>query len=151
MEELDSDFIQGSLFEEDYLIKTLGALVHSPEVALTELVANAWDAGATTVDIYIPEESGQKLIVEDNGIGLSKEDFHNRWMRLGYNRIKHQGKSVVFPSNVEGKRIAYGGNGVGRHGLLCFNSEHTVITNSNSEKSVFIITWKNRSNYAQDK
>jgi hypothetical protein len=140
MEELDSDFIQGSLFEEDYLIRTLGALVHSPEVALTELVANAWDAGATTVDIYIPEERGQKLIVEDNGIGLSKEDFHNRWMRLGYNRIKHQGKSVVFPPNVEGKRIAYGRNGVGRHGLLCFNNEYTVITNSNGGKSVFVIT-----------
>lgn len=44
---------QGSLFEEDYLIRTLGALVHNPEVALTELVANAWDAGATTVDISI--------------------------------------------------------------------------------------------------
>lgn len=44
---------QGSLFEEDYLIRTLGALVHNPEVALTELVANAWDVGATTVDISI--------------------------------------------------------------------------------------------------
>ncbi len=43
-------FFQGSLFEEDYLIRTLGAIVHSPEIALTELVANAWDAGATTVD-----------------------------------------------------------------------------------------------------
>ena len=58
---------QGSLFEEDYLIRTLGTLVHSPEIALTELVANAWDAGATRVNIFIPDKKGDKLIIEDNG------------------------------------------------------------------------------------
>jgi hypothetical protein len=38
----------GSLFEEDYLVRTLGRIAHDPEVALTELVANAWDAGASS-------------------------------------------------------------------------------------------------------
>lgn len=131
---------QGSLFEEDYLIRTLGTLVHSPEIALTELVANAWDAGATTVDIFIPEDYDQKLIVEDNGTGLTEKQFKERWMKLGYNRIKHQGKNVIFPPNVEGKRLAYGRNGVGRHGLLCFDKEYTVITNAEGNKSTFVIT-----------
>lgn len=131
---------QGSLFEEDYLIRTLGALVHSPEIALTELVANAWDAGATIVDIFIPEDYNQKLIIEDNGTGLTEKQFKERWMKLGYNRIKHQGKNVIFPTNVEGKRLAYGRNGVGRHGLLCFDNEYTVITNSDGSKSTFVIT-----------
>jgi len=135
-----NEAFQGSLFEEDYLIRTLGALVHSPEIALTELVANAWDAGATTVDIFIPETYDQKLIVEDNGTGLTEKQFKERWMKLGYNRIKHQGKNVVFPPNVEGKRLAYGRNGVGRHGLLCFDNEYTVITNAEGEKSTFVIT-----------
>lgn len=131
---------QGSLFEEDYLIRTLGTLVHSPEIALTELVANAWDAGATTVDIFIPEDYDQKLIVEDNGTGLTEKQFKECWMKLGYNRIKHQGKNVIFPPNVEGKRLAYGRNGVGRHGLLCFDKEYTVITNAEGNKSTFVIT-----------
>lgn len=131
---------QGSLFEEDYLIRTLGTLVHSPEIALTELVANAWDAGATTVDIFIPENYDQKLIVVDNGTGLTEKQFKERWMKLGYNRIKHQGKNVIFPPNVDGKRLAYGRNGVGRHGLLCFDKEYTVITNAEGNKSTFIIT-----------
>lgn len=134
---------QGSLFEEDYLIRTLGALVHSPEIALTELVANAWDAGATRVEILIPDDYNLKLVVEDNGTGLTKEQFENRWMRLGYNRIKHQGKNVIFPPNVDGKRLAYGRNGVGRHGLLCFNNEYTVITNSEGKQSKFVISTKN--------
>lgn len=33
----------GSLFEEDYLIRNLGQIAHDPEIALTELVANAWE------------------------------------------------------------------------------------------------------------
>lgn len=135
-----NDGFQGSLFEEDYLIRSLGTLVHSPEIALTELVANAWDAGATIVDIFIPEDYGQKLIVEDNGTGLTEKQFKERWMKLGYNRIKHQGKNVIFPSNIEGKRLAYGRNGVGRHGLLCFDNEYTVVTNSDGSKSTFVIT-----------
>lgn len=60
------------MFEEDYLIRTLGPLGHSSEVALTELVSNAWDAGATNVSIFIPEHSEDYLIVEDNGTGLTR-------------------------------------------------------------------------------
>lgn len=138
-------FVQGSLFEDDYLIRTLGTLVNTPDIALTELVANAWDAGATTVEIFIPDEYGKMLIVEDNGIGLTQEQFYNRWMRLGYNRLKQQGKNVIFPSNVEGTRLAYGRNGVGRHGLLCFNNEYKVITNSNGKEYTFVVTTLNES------
>jgi len=133
-------FVQGSLFEEDYLIRTLGSLAYEPDIALTELVANAWDAGATEVKIFIPDTSNEKLIIEDNGTGLTKDQFHYRWMRLGYNRIKHQGKLVEFPPGVKGKRFAYGRNGVGRHGLLCFNNEYTVITKAKGKESVFVIT-----------
>ncbi len=136
------DFVQGSLFEEDYLLRTLGGLATSAEIALTELVANAWDAGATIVDIYIPDELGKDLIIEDNGIGLTKEEFYSRWMKLGYNRLKHQGRKVTFPTNVDLQRYAYGRNGVGRHGMLCFNNEYRVITSSNGKKSKFTITTK---------
>ena len=135
--------IQGSLFEEDYLIRTLGSLGNTPEIALTELVANAWDAGATNVDIFIPEEIGLNLIVKDNGVGLSKDEFYSRWMKLGYNRLKHQGKKVHFPKGVEQKRLAYGRNGVGRHGMLCFNDNYSVETHNKGKKSTFSITTKN--------
>ena len=134
--------IQGSLFEEDYLIRTLGNLGNSPEIALTELVANAWDAGATNVDIFIPDEKGQKLTITDNGIGLTKDEFYSRWMKLGYNRLKHQGKKVEFPNGVDLQRCAYGRNGVGRHGMLCFNNEYEVITNKGGTESRFTISTK---------
>jgi len=53
--------IQGSLFEEDSLRRTLGAVANIPDVALTELVANAWDAGASTVQINIPEATAAQV------------------------------------------------------------------------------------------
>jgi hypothetical protein len=136
----ENEFIQGSLFEEDYLIRTLGNLGTQPEVALTELVANAWDAGSTQVDIFIPNEKGQKLTIKDNGSGLTKDEFYARWMKLSYNRLRHQGKMVEFPKGVNLKRYAYGRNGIGRHGLLCFNSEYQVITSKNGIESTFTLT-----------
>jgi len=138
----NNDLIQGSLFEDDYLLRTLGNLGTSPEIALTELVANAWDAGATNVDILIPEKIGQKLIIEDNGVGLTRKEFYSRWMKLGYNRLKHQGRKVEFPKGIDLKRFAYGRNGVGRHGMLCFNDEYKVITAKKGIESVFTMTTK---------
>ena len=91
------NFVQGSLFEDDYLIKSLGNIVRDSEYALTELVANAWDAGATKVNIDIPIDLGGLIRVTDNGIGMTPDQFKQRWMKLGYNRQKHQGLEVEFP------------------------------------------------------
>lgn len=140
MNDTIQDAVQGTLFEEEYLIRTLGALAHSADVALTELVANAWDAGASEVRISIPEEHGDPLLIEDDGTGLSATSFHERWMKLGYNRLKHQGKKVTFPPGRQGNRIAYGRNGVGRHGLLCFNNEYVVKTTADGLENIFHIS-----------
>lgn len=141
----NNTYIQGSLFEEDFLIRSLGNLAMHPDIALTELIANAWDAGATEVEIFIPDEYGQTLTIKDNGTGLSLDEFKSRWMKLGYNRIKNQGKEVVFPKGISLKRHVYGRNGVGRHGLLCFNNEYKVITNKEGKKSKFYISTQNKS------
>jgi histidine kinase/DNA gyrase B/HSP90-like ATPase len=133
------------LFEDDYLVRTLGDVAHKADVALTELVANAWDAGASIVDIIIPDSRDELLIVKDDGTGLTTEQFYSRWMKLGYNRVKHQGRKVHFPQGRNGNRLAYGRNGIGRHGLLCFNNEYTVITSSEGACSNFVITTKNES------
>lgn len=132
------ELIQGTLFEEHYLIRELGSIAHDPVIALTELVANAWDAGAKNVKITIPEEKNDLLTVSDDGEGMSANDFKERWMKLRYNRLKHQGNFVVLKSGE--RRAAFGKNGVGRHGLLCFNDEYIVETSKQSLKSIFKIT-----------
>jgi Histidine kinase-, DNA gyrase B-, and HSP90-like ATPase len=119
--------IQGSLFEAGYLQRSLGAISNEPLVALTELVANAWDAGASKVDIVIPNRLDERLAITDDGIGMTRDEFYSRWMTLGYNRVKNQGKHVEFPPGRQGRRLAFGRNGVGRHGLLCFSDEYHVL------------------------
>lgn len=125
-------FEQELLFEENYLKRTHKTLTSNPAVALTELVANAWDAGATRVDISIPSDVGSDIVVSDNGIGLSFKEFLDRWFKLGYDRLAHQSKTVQFPSDVEQQgRLAFGRNGVGRHGMFCFNEKYEVISRHN--------------------
>jgi hypothetical protein len=136
----NEQFIYGSLFEDDYLIRSLGGIVSQPDVALTELVANAWDAGATQIQIFIPDKRGDRLTIEDNGVGMTQDEFKNRWMKLRYDRIKHQGRKVIFPMGVQGTRYAYGRNGVGRHGLLCFNDEYFVITKKDGKELTLTMT-----------
>lgn len=124
--------VQGNIrFEEDYIFRNCRSVTSSEDIALTELVANAWDAGAQRVDIFIPdsEEGENQLVIRDNGNGMTDEEFEQRWMTLNYNRTKHQGEIVQFPSDVEAKkRVAYGRNGIGRHGMLCFANDYTVVT-----------------------
>src|SRR4051812_6115065 len=117
-----------SHYEEDFLLRTLGDLIRRSEVALGELVANAWDAGASCVDVTIPEKREERLEVADDGSGLTKEQFDQRWMTLAYNRQKNQGGDVEFPPGQSGRRRAYGRNGQGRHGLLCFGNYYEVAT-----------------------
>lgn len=60
-------------------------------------------------------------------------------MKLRYNRLKNQGRDVIFPDGVNNKRIAFGRNGVGRHGLFCFGNEYVVITQKEGKKLTFKI------------
>jgi hypothetical protein len=132
--------LQNSLFEDDYLLRELGQVAHVPQVALTELVANAWDAGATRVDLILPGEIGGMLTVKDNGHGMTPPQFKKRWMTLRYDRLKHQGANVEFPSGRSARpRRAYGRNGVGRHGLLCFADAYEVETWRDGVLATFVV------------
>ena len=132
--------LQASLFEEDYLVRELGQLARVPQISLTELVANAWDAGATHVHLTLPGVVGGKLVVEDDGHGMTPEQFRVRWITLRYDRLKHQGQFVEVPP---GRRIQqrrpFGRNGVGRHGLLCFDDSYEVQTWRDGVLTTFVV------------
>lgn len=137
--------VNEALFEEDYVLRSLGRVGYDPDVALTELVANAWDAGAAKVDVIIPTEADGILSVEDDGHGMTEDQFRRRWMTLGYNRQRNQGDNVQFPTDRAGlSRKAFGRNGIGRHGLLCFSDHYTVETWTDGVLSTFMIGTRNQ-------
>jgi len=85
--------------------------VHS---AISELIANAWDADATHVNVRLPvnEELGQhsqEIVITDDGHGMSYADARDLYLSIGQNRRKTgRAKSKV------GNRPAIGKKGIGK-------------------------------------
>lgn len=127
-------------FGEGFIDDYAGRLILDPNVAIVELVANCWDAGASRVEITWPLEKGGHFEIVDNGIGMTKDEFESIWTELNYNRLRRQGLFVNFPdSSITLKRTAYGRNGKGRHSLFCFSDEYKVETWKNQINSFFIV------------
>ncbi len=68
---------QGLLFDPRFLETYAGErILKSPRTAIVELVANAWDAGATRVRIRWPDaDLGGEFSIEDNGEGIAPENI----------------------------------------------------------------------------
>ena len=106
-------------------------IISNWEIALVELIANSYDAGAKKVFINIENGGRKSLEVKDDGIGMTKDEFLFRWKGIGYDRRKQQGKEVYYPNGEKSNRIAYGKNGKGRFAMYCFSN------------SYFVEIWKN--------
>ncbi|MCO4756132.1 MAG: ATP-binding protein [Bacteriovoracaceae bacterium] len=123
---------QQCLFGPNFLEKLVGkAILHDPKVAIVELVANAWDAGASEVVITWPtKENEQFFSIEDNGSGLMEKEFTSRWRTLAYDRIGVQGSVIVVNNR---NRTVFGKNGVGRFAGFCFGESYFVASNKENE------------------
>ena len=68
-------------------IEHLGVQMYStlPPV-IAELVANAYDADASSVTITLEDDGDKKIIIEDNGHGMSFADLEDKFLRIGRNR-----------------------------------------------------------------
>jgi len=106
-------------FAESFLDYHAGRVISDPQVAIVELVANSWDAGADRVEITWPRGLGENLSIADNGTGMTLEEFQKRWPTLNYNRADSQGLAVEFPAGVRSRsRTAFGRSGIGRHAMF---------------------------------
>jgi len=85
-------------------------LYSSVAAVLTEAVANAWDADATTVEIIV-DIDGDRISIVDNGIGMDEEAINERYLRVGYRR-RQEGETT--PSG----RLVMGRKGIGKLSLL---------------------------------
>lgn len=119
------------LFDERFLDKHAGSIIGDSAVAIVELVANAWDAFASRVDIVWPDvTTGQAFSITDNGKGLTPEMFERRWRKLDYNRIAEEGDETAPPPELKDARArkVYGRNGRGRHAAFRFSDPYRVRT-----------------------
>ena len=114
-------------------------IITDPFNAIIEIISNSWDAGAEEVIIKWPHERGEEVIIEDNGEGMTEEEFIDIWPKISYNRLKSKGKEVKFRREREGYREAYGQHGKGRHSPFSFAESYLVETWKDGEKSKFKI------------
>ena len=71
------------------IIDSLGIQMYqSPVAAVAELIANAWDADATQVDVNLPVNLGgdPEIVIQDNGIGMTFEECQDFYLNIGRNR-----------------------------------------------------------------
>lgn len=133
---------QGTLFEERFLGRYAGSIMSDPTTAIVELVANAWDAYATKVDIEWPDrDAATPFRIEDNGIGMTPTEFEVRWRTLDYDRILHQGLMVQPPVGLIGlPRPVYGRNGKGRLAAFLFSSPYRVRTWRDGKEATYLVS-----------
>lgn len=85
-------------------------LVGRQETALTELVKNAYDADATSVDVLLEiQGSGPvALVITDNGAGMTKDELVSGFLRIASNA------KVKLPTSPLFGRKRAGRKGIGR-------------------------------------
>src|SRR5438067_3371533 len=84
------------------------AMYSSIPKAISELVANSYDANAIEVriNVSLKDDAIEQITIADNGDGMSPEELENRYLALGYNR-----RDVVGAST---KRKPIGSKGIGK-------------------------------------
>jgi hypothetical protein len=132
----DAEGIARPQFAAGFMDHHAGSIVHDPYIAVVELVANCWDAGATRVEIAWPTDAGGEIAFDDDGIGMTNEEFRHRWLTLNYDRLSEQGRFVDSLTGRRTKRRAFGRNGIGRHAPFCFSDRYAVVTRKSGNDPV---------------
>lgn len=114
------------------VLNHLGLNLYSNVAAvLSEAVANAWDADASSVDI---ELGGTKKVITitDDGNGMSLADANERFLNVGYDRRKVSAKT-------DGGRTPMGRKGIGKLSLFSVAARVTVVSRKGDELHGFIL------------
>jgi len=128
------------LYFTSFSLKTLDHLginlYGNAAAVIAELIANAHDAGAKRVDITV---SPGKIIVQDDGIGMSLEDINSKYLRFGYEKRRSLTTLTVSRGKKSVERHVMGRKGIGKISALSIAKEIEVQTVKDNEKHAFVI------------
>jgi hypothetical protein len=120
------------------LLDNIGlAMYSSIPKAISELVANCYDADASEVYIYVRKDKTgkiEKIIIKDNGIGMSSQDIKNIYLSLGFNKRNSIKSTPIY------KRKPIGNKGIGKIAGLGIAKTMKIVTIKDKECSVLEIS-----------
>jgi signal transduction histidine kinase len=102
--------------------------------ALSELFKNSHDAYADNVEVDFIRKKNL-LILRDDGLGMSKDEFEARWLTIGTDSKLDDEDSIEQPAikNIAKKRPVMGEKGIGRLAIAAVGPQVLVITRSNRD------------------
>ena len=100
------------------LASLLGESYRSTELALKELVDNAWDADASSISINLPDAmTANPIVIEDDGYGMTEQEVRNEYLAVANDRRTRKGDRTT-----QLKRLVKGRKGIGKFaGLMVAN------------------------------
>lgn len=115
--------------------------------AINELIKNAHDAYADRFDIdFLRKEN--LLVLRDDGLGMTKEEFETRWLTIG-TESKFANKKTALPPVDKSKalRPIMGEKGIGRLAIASIGKQVLIISkaklrNKNFKIVVAFINWE---------
>lgn len=124
--------------------------------ALAELIANAYDANATEVHVKLFDKdlSNMKVVVSDNGDGMSFDEINNNFLIIGRKRRDSDDDSVLLKRKITGRK------GLGKLSLFGigknieietrkFNSNETIKFTLNYESILNEMSGEYKPNYVK--
>ena len=112
--------------------------------ALAELIANDYNACSTEVHIKLYDGVDKKVIVKDNGIGMSFDQVNDYFLRIGRNRRDVKQESTCG-------RIPTGKKGLGKLALFGIGDNVNIVTCQGKEAVSFIMDWEEINNWENGK
>lgn len=128
------------------LLTMLGEqLIKNERIALIELIKNSYDADADWVKVTFQAfgnnykiEPDSKIIIEDNGLGMSQELIENHWLNPATPEKKR--RRMTRDTTSKG-RIIQGEKGIGRFAILKLGRRIEIITKTKEDKQEHHITY----------
>ncbi|MDT8824633.1 ATP-binding protein [Vibrio vulnificus] len=124
-----------------HLLKLLGdELIGDDRLAVFELVKNAYDANARSVDVTLnlQDESPNIIVWDHEGFGMTEDDILNKWMEIGTDSKRSKNKVRTPGLN----RLPLGEKGVGRLAVHKLGSQLIINTRAENAKEYKIsIDW----------
>jgi signal transduction histidine kinase len=115
--------------------------------AINELIKNAHDAYADRFDIdFLRKEN--LLILRDDGLGMTKEEFETRWLTIGTESKFINSKSTLPPIDDSKKiRPIMGEKGIGRLAIASIGKQVLIITKAKKRNNKYkivtiLINWE---------